>query len=218
MAWRLARELSVSLDHLAGTWEDEAPVPLWRPGAGAPALPLARTSHRGRTPRRDQRERPGRACCQPAPQPFSGQAAATKPVQGGRCQGRESAERSEGSLDRRSPPGRYTLSRLAGLGFGSWAPPGGQTGALAPPAASASRGGLRLEREDGDGAGWAGGTTWNGRPAQPSGSRPRLKREHGDPPRTAHRGFGGRPARRPAAPPRGGTEYVGYQAPAGGDK
>jgi len=24
MAWRLARELSVSLDHLAGTWEDEA--------------------------------------------------------------------------------------------------------------------------------------------------------------------------------------------------
>jgi hypothetical protein len=30
--------------------------------------------------------------------------------------------------------------RLAGLGFpGSWAPPGGRTGALAPPAASASR-------------------------------------------------------------------------------
>ena len=26
MAWRLARELSVSLDHLAGTWEDEAPL------------------------------------------------------------------------------------------------------------------------------------------------------------------------------------------------
>jgi hypothetical protein len=24
MAWRLARELSVSLDHLAGTWEDVA--------------------------------------------------------------------------------------------------------------------------------------------------------------------------------------------------
>lgn len=24
MAWRLARELSVSLDHLAGTWEDDA--------------------------------------------------------------------------------------------------------------------------------------------------------------------------------------------------
>ena len=24
MAWRLARELSVSLDHLAGTWDDEA--------------------------------------------------------------------------------------------------------------------------------------------------------------------------------------------------
>jgi hypothetical protein len=42
----------------------------------------------------------------PCPSPFSGQAAATNQRRGGRCQGRASAERSEGSLDRRSPPSR----------------------------------------------------------------------------------------------------------------
>jgi hypothetical protein len=42
----------------------------------------------------------------PCPSPFSGQAAATPQRRGGRCQGRVSAERSEDSLDRRSPPSR----------------------------------------------------------------------------------------------------------------
>gem|GEM_PF-6947237 len=46
--------------------------------------------------------------------------------------------------------------RLAGLGFSaSWAPLGA-AGALAPPAAHASRAGFAAEGEDGDGAGWAG--------------------------------------------------------------
>jgi transcriptional regulator with XRE-family HTH domain len=59
MAWRLARELSVSLDHLAGTWEDVAasvPPEDAAPAAGAPAQPRSRrrrastaTRHRGRT-------------------------------------------------------------------------------------------------------------------------------------------------------------------------
>jgi hypothetical protein len=35
MAWRLAHELSVSLDHLAGTWEDTAEI--GTPEAAAPA-------------------------------------------------------------------------------------------------------------------------------------------------------------------------------------
>jgi len=46
MAWRLARELSVSLDHLAGTWDKEgpelaAPVPETRRGRPRKAAPAA---------------------------------------------------------------------------------------------------------------------------------------------------------------------------------
>jgi transcriptional regulator with XRE-family HTH domain len=38
MAWRLARELSVSLDYLAGTWDDaEAAAPPGSAGTPAPA-------------------------------------------------------------------------------------------------------------------------------------------------------------------------------------
>jgi transcriptional regulator with XRE-family HTH domain len=42
MAWRLARELSVSLDHLAGTWEDAAET-----GAPEAAAPAEAASGRG---------------------------------------------------------------------------------------------------------------------------------------------------------------------------
>jgi len=46
MAWRLARELSVSLDYLAGTWDEEAEAP---PAEAAPVgTPAPAGSRRGR--------------------------------------------------------------------------------------------------------------------------------------------------------------------------
>ncbi len=85
-------------------------------------------------------------------------------------------------LDRRSPPSRYTFIPPGRAGVcAARAPPGGRTGALAPPAASGSR--PRLEREDGDGAGWAGGSNPRWAPRAGSARRRRsLEPEHGDPP------------------------------------
>jgi hypothetical protein len=54
-----------------------------------------------------------------------------------------------------------------GWGFGSWAPPGGQRERWRRPQPAQAARGLRLEREDGDGAGWAGARSEAGRRAQP---------------------------------------------------
>jgi hypothetical protein len=51
MAWRLARELSVSLDHLAGTWDDVTAPAVGTPPAAAAGVPGAAAPRRGR-PRR----------------------------------------------------------------------------------------------------------------------------------------------------------------------
>jgi transcriptional regulator with XRE-family HTH domain len=60
MAWRLARELSVSLDHLAGTWEDVAasvPPEDAALAAGAPAQPRSRRRRASTATRRHGRTR-----------------------------------------------------------------------------------------------------------------------------------------------------------------
>jgi hypothetical protein len=72
------------------------------------------------------------------------------------------------------------LSRLAGLEF--WllgAPWGGRRERWHRPQRTQAARGLRLECEDGDGAGWAGGITLEWAPPAASASRPRLKREGG---------------------------------------
>ena len=96
----------------------------------------------GREPRRDQRERHR---CGPPAAPARFPARRRPPTQrrGGRCQGREAPSAAQGSLDSRSPPSRYTfISAWPGWGCcRSWAPLGA-AGALAPPAASASRAGF----------------------------------------------------------------------------
>lgn len=88
--------------------------------------------------------------------------------------------------------------RLAGLGFGSWAPLGGQRERWHRPQRTQAARGLRLECEDGDGAGRAGGRTreWappaakrKPSPAEARGGRPTLR---GALPSTAPwRGLGG---------------------------
>jgi len=119
-----------------------------------------------------------------SPSPFPGQAAATNPAARWALSRPRSAERSAGSLDRRSPPGRYTLV------------PPGRAGVCcllgAPWGADGNAGTARSERKPrgvcGESArtvtapGGRGAQLGNGRPPQHSGSRPRLKREEGDPP------------------------------------
>jgi hypothetical protein len=103
---------------------------LWAAHPGQPRAPEAPTASRscgvvgGALTSRPAGAPPTRpATC---PSPFSGQAAATTQRGGGRCQGRVSAERSEGSLDSRSPPHRYTLipPGRAGVFLAAWAPLG----------------------------------------------------------------------------------------------
>jgi hypothetical protein len=111
-----------------------------------------------------------------------------------RCQGRDSAESARGALTEGASRGA-TLP----VGSGGWlwllGAPWGAVGALAPPAASASL--PRLEREDGDGAGWAGAATPQTGAPRSQRKPPRLKREEGDPPHAqrgsaaTRRGFGG---------------------------
>jgi len=115
-----------------------------------------------------------------APARFSGQAAATNKRRGGRCQGRGSAERSEGSLDSRSPPSRYTLlpPGRAGLIFGSPLGGGREGRHRAQPGGSRPR----LEREHGDSARAGGGTTtaaWPRAQGAQAAWGVRLKPEHG---------------------------------------
>ena len=126
----------------------------------------------------------------PCPSPFSGQGAATHQRRGGRCQGRAAPSGARVALTEGARQAATLLLRLAGRGFSaSWAPPGGQTGRRRRPQPAQAARGLRLEREDGDGAGWAGGRTLEWAPAAASGSRPWLEREEGDPP-YAQRGSG----------------------------
>lgn len=152
------------------------------PAAPAPAGAATAARWRGsparrREPHRDQRERPRRwrrpqpprkppsrevggwfSLPWPCPPParFSGQAAAIDQRQGECCQGRVSAERSEGSLDSRSPPCRYTLMPPGRAGvLALREPPGGRTGRRRRAQPSGSR--PRLEREPGDSAGVGGG-------------------------------------------------------------
>ncbi len=67
--------------------------------------------------------------------------------------------------------------RLAGLGFpGCWAPPGGQRERWRRPQPAPAARGVRLAREDGDGAGWAGGTLRDGRPPQRAEAAPAAAR------------------------------------------
>jgi hypothetical protein len=82
-----------------------------------------------KAPRRDQQERHRRPQA-PGPARFFGQAAATNPAAGRALSRPRSAERSAGSLDRRSPPSRYTLSLPGRAGLLSLPPgrPWGQTG------------------------------------------------------------------------------------------
>jgi len=83
------------------------------------------------------------------PSPFSGRRQPQSQRLGGRCQGRASAERSEGSLDRKSPPSRYTLVPPGRAGiFSLLGAPGGGRERWRPPQHSASR--PRLKREEGD--------------------------------------------------------------------
>ena len=118
----------------------------WRAPARAPT-PASRARSHGlaaarREPRRDQRER--HRCGPPAaPARFPARRQATNPAARRALSRPRSAERSEGSLDSRSPPSRYTLFPPGRAGvFACLGAPGGQTGALAPPAASASRAGF----------------------------------------------------------------------------
>jgi hypothetical protein len=113
-----------------------------------------------RQPRRDHRER--HRCGPPAaPARFFGQAAGAGPA----------AERARSRLalappgaQRRAWPGPHKPAPLLhcdsawpGWGCGSWAPAGGQRERWPRPQPAQAARGLRLEREDGDGAGWAGG-------------------------------------------------------------
>ena len=169
MAWRLARELSVSLDHLAGTWdkaEESAPAAAGRRrGVAArarprPRCPLAPAAKRAGAPRGQPRltrvarragaSRPAgvppaarwRRLTQPV---FPARRQELRQQWGGRGQGwrLRHPERSGGlGLDRTSPPRCYTviLPGRAGV-FSLLGAPGG-SGALAPPAAQRPRFGL----------------------------------------------------------------------------
>jgi hypothetical protein len=85
-----------------------------------------------------------------SPSPFPGQTAATNPAARWALSRPRSAERSEGSLDRRSPPGRYTLV------------PPGRAGVCcllgAPWGADGSAGTARSERKPRGVCGWSART------------------------------------------------------------
>jgi len=73
--------------------------------------------------------------------------------------------------------------RLAGLGFfAAWAPPGGQRERWRRPQRTEAARVLRLKARTATARGGRGAKLRNGRPPQHSASRPRLKREEGDPP------------------------------------
>jgi hypothetical protein len=153
------------------------PLPGIYPLRAAPSWDLASPAHPAPSPCSPSAapRPPGAPPVRPTtgPSPFSGQAAALRPAAGRALSRPRSAERSEGSLDRRSPPGRYTLV------------PPGRAGVLAPGrplGGSGNAGTARSERKPRGVGGWSartgtapggrGAELGNGRPPQPSGSRP----------------------------------------------
>jgi hypothetical protein len=96
-----------------------------------------------------------------SPSPFSGQAAATTPA-AGRALSRLArvpfARHPQGvALTGGARPAATLFPRLAGLGFWLLGAPGGRRERWPRPQPAQAARGWRLEREDGDGAGWAGG-------------------------------------------------------------
>jgi hypothetical protein len=107
------------------------------------------------------------------PAPFSGQAAAKKPA-AGRALSRPNSGVSFG-LDRRSPPGRYTVILPGRAGVLVCREPLGADGR-----AGAARSQRRREpqREHGDGAGWVGAKAAMDaarRPRKPAGLEPEVR-------------------------------------------
>ena len=129
--------------------------------------------------RRDQRERHRAAHSDPrgpafAPARFSGQAAATCPAAWRALSRPRSAERSEGSLDRRSPPRRYNFvpPGWAGLSLPPGRPLGGSGGAGTVRSERKPRGVCGWSPSTGTARGWAGGSNLEWAPPAASGSRP----------------------------------------------
>jgi hypothetical protein len=170
----------------AGLSEAHLPEPP-PPPAGGPAHGAARAPRAAPQPRRSATGA-RRPLAQPA---FSGQAASARQQPRRRCPGRDSAERSEGSLDRRSPPRRYTFIPPGRTGVcAAWAPPGGQRERRRRAQHTEAARCSRLEVSTATALGGRGAGSGDRAPRAARGRRRRsLQREHGDPP-SAQRGSG----------------------------
>jgi len=144
-------------EHRPGMSRGQPQGPGQRP-PGAPPRPARRQARRCAATNGSATElRTATRVARPVPQPVFRPGGGHKLAAGRALSRPRSAERSEGSLDRRSPPHCYTFIPPGRAGVSCFVgAPWGADGAQAPRAARASR--PRLEREHGDGAGWAGQT------------------------------------------------------------